>query len=359
MATFDVKDKKLRVLAKKQLEGLGISSDDMRAKNTSRIALSEEHKTYIIEHIKSFPAYTSHYCREKTSRMYLSSDLNVLKMYNLYKLKCINDELQPVHINTYRLLFRTMKLAFRKPKADTCCQCDKYAVQLKMAQTASEKAEIEGRRDLHHAVAQAPYTAKKADVLAAKNSKEIRTASFDLQKCLPTPHLLCGTAYYSRQLYTLNLTVYSTWNGSNSVNCMLRDESKAKRGSQEISSCIMRDLDQMDEGIKLITYYSDRCSGQNHNTIICMMFLHFINKCRQEDRQIVIRHKFMCSGHSHMEVDSAHACIKKAKKRCTTNIETPRDWAVFISAIQRRVPFRVTEMDQKDFLAFKQLDGFF
>lgn len=359
MATFDIKDKKLRVLAGKQLKGLGITADDMRAKNSSRRCLSDDQRNYIIDHIKSFPSYTSHYRREQTSRLYLSSDLNVMKMYNLYKTKCTKDNLPHVHFNTYRLIFRSLKLAFRKPKADTCCLCDKLNVQWKQAETSTEKETIQRTREDHHAVAQAAYTTKKADVLAAKTNIEVKTVSFDLQKCLPTPHLLCGTAFYKRQLYTLNLTVYSTWDGKNAVECFLWDESKGKRGSQEIASCILKDLSNTDQKVKVINYYSDRCAGQNHNYVMCMMFSHFIEKSRAQGRELTICHKFMTSGHSHMEVDSAHACIEKAKKRCTTNIETPRDWAIFIASIQRRVPFQVTEMDQKEFLAFKHLENFY
>ncbi|XP_062565031.1 uncharacterized protein LOC134227504 [Armigeres subalbatus] len=358
MSTFDVKDKKIRLLAEKQLIGRGISADDLRSQNGKHKTLSDEDREYVTEHIRSFPAYSSHYTREKSSKLYLNSDLSVMKMHGLYAKKCAEDNKVPVQYITYLRVFKKMNISFRKPKMDTCGECDKFAITLKLS-SGEQKSEVEASRDAHHNQAQEAYRQKRNDVNFAKSNVHFRTASFDLQKCLATPHLTTGIAYYKRQLYTLNLTVFSTHNGTNHVNCYIWDESKARRGSQEIGSCLLKDLNGMDECVTHMVYYSDRCSGQNHNTIICMTFLAFIEKCREAGRNMQITHKFMTVGHSHMEVDSVHAAIEKAKKRCTVNIETPRDWAVFIGAIHRKIPFSVHEMDQCEFLALKNLNNYF
>ncbi|XP_055523040.1 uncharacterized protein LOC129717212 [Wyeomyia smithii] len=60
--------------------------------------------------------------------------------------------------------------------------------------------------------------------------------------------------------------------------------------------------------------------------------------------------------HSHMEVDSIHAAIERSKKRSTIDIETPRDWALFISQVRRKIPINVVELDQTKFLALKNLN---
>ncbi|XP_058821270.1 uncharacterized protein LOC131683363 [Topomyia yanbarensis] len=358
MNTFDVKDKKIRVLADKKVVGSGVTADDLRSKNKSQKTLHESDLNYIEQHIRSFPAYTSHYARERTEKLYLSSDLSVNRMHNLYKVKCREDNKQPVQYCTYRKIFKKMNLSFRKLKVDTCCKCDKFAISLKLA-TVEKKAEIEALRDKHHDEAKEAYLQKRCDVQKAKTDSRYRTASFDLQKCLPTPHLNTGIAFYKRQLYTYNLTIFATYLSVNNVYCYLWDESKARRGSQEIGSCLLQDLQGLNNNVEEMVYYSDRCSGQNHNVIICMLFLYYIERCVSAGRKLTIQHKFMISGHSHMEVDSAHGAIEQAKKRCAINIETPRDWAVFIASLSRKVPFTVIELEQCRFLALKDLHSFY
>lgn len=289
----------------------------------------------------------------------MSSDLTVSKMYKLYRKKCFEEGHQPVHYNSYRIVFKKFKLAFHRPSKDTCPDCDKFAMQLKTLSDPVEKSKVMELRDIHHQRAKRMYDEKKADVYEAKQVESVRTVSFDLQKCLPTPHLQCGTAYYCRQLYTLNFTMFSTEGNRNIADCYLWDETKARRGSQEVGSCLLQDLTNMDASIKLVNYYSDRCSGQNLNFVVCLTFLMFIRKCNTIGTEMTIRHKLMVSGHSHMEVDSVHASIERAKNRSTVDIETPRDWAVFIGSIERKVPFIVHEMEQRDFKALKTLENYF
>lgn len=362
LATLDVTAKKMRCLTLKKLDGLGISADDKRGGNSNRNPISVEAKQYIENHILSYPAYTSHYNREKSAKLYLSGDLNVTKMYEMYKSKCSEDGLGAVHYNSFRLIFKKFNLSFRKPQADTCCECDKLNILVKQNANTKELEAILVTQREHQDHAQRVYTAKKNDVQNAKVDQTVYTASFDLQKCLPTPHLLCGQAFYSRQLYTLNLTVFETYQGRNSARCFLWDESKARRGSQEIGSCILQNLrslltEQSFSKVRTVNLYSDRCGGQNHNITMCMTISFFIEECKRENREMTIRHNFMVSGHSHMEVDSVHAAIERAKKQNTMDIETPRDWAVFISQVKRKIPFHVTEMEQRDFFALKSLEA--
>lgn len=362
LATLDVTSKKMRCLTLKKLDGLVVSADDKRGANTNRNPISVEAKEYIETHILSYPAYTSHYNREKSAKLYLSGDLNVTKMYEMYKDKCSEDGFSPVCYNSYRLIFNKFNLSFRKPKSDTCCECDKLNILVKQHANTKELEAILVTQRAHQEHAQRVYTAKKNDVQDAKADETVYTASFDLQKCLPTPHLLCGQAFYSRQLYTLNLTVFETYRGRNSARCFVWDESKGRRGSQEIGSCMLHNLRSLltepsFSKVRKVNLYSDRCGGQNHNITMCMMLSFFIEECRKANREMTIRHNFMVSGHSHMEVDSVHAAIERAKKHNTMDIETPRDWAVFISQVKRKVPFHVKEMEQHEFFALKSLEA--
>ena len=55
----------------------GFLSLDRRRKNTSPNTISDHVRTFVKLHIESFSALTSHYCRKRTSRKYLDSNLNV------------------------------------------------------------------------------------------------------------------------------------------------------------------------------------------------------------------------------------------------------------------------------------------
>lgn len=61
----------------------------------------------------------------------------------------------------------------------------------------------------------------------------------------------------------------------------------------------------------------------------------------------------MRTGHSHMEVDTVHSAIEKAKNKTKIDIETLDDWVVLISAIKRSVPFDIDELEQRDFRALR------
>lgn len=344
----------MRLLAAKTVAGMGIAEDDNRKENTGQ-QISQERLKHMRNHILSFPAYSSHYTREKSSRLYLSSDLNIRRLYELYQDKCSTDNLLPVHYNSYRIMFHSLNLSFRKPKMDTCGQCDRLQVQI-TTDVSGEKDELQCLLDTHQSAAQRVYEEKKKDILLSRTDTTLRVASFDLQKQLPTPYLTCGQSFYSRQLYTYNLTIFSSFLGENTAYCYLWDESKARRGSQEIGSCLLRDLNNLPETVETIVYYSDRCTVQNNNKNIVFLLSYFIEMMEARGRKLSIVHKFMHTGHSHMEVDSVHAAIEKAKKKTNMNIEIPHDWAALISNIRRRVPFLVMEMDQKEFLNIKALN---
>lgn len=355
MATFDVRDRKIRTIAAKKLFGAGIAADDGRLKNVSRLTVSAEHMEYIKKHILSFPAYTSHYCRAKSDRLYLSSDLNVAKMYNLYQEKCSTEGLVPVAYNTYRIIFKPMNMSFRKPKQDTCDVCDRLRVEIKIQIDDVEKQSLEQQQTDHQKAAQRVYEEKRNDIKRSKSDFSVRVSSFDLQKQLPTPYLTCGKTFYSRQLYTLNLSMFSSCMGENSAVCYIWDETKARRGSQEIGSCIMKDLLSIPFGVTEVIYYSDRCGGQNLNKNIVFMFSYMIETFVERGRSLTILHKFMRTGHSHMEVDSIHAAIERTKKKTSIDIETPRDWMFLIASIRRSIPFQVFQMDQHEFKSVKDL----
>ena len=64
-----------------------------------------------------------------------------------------------------------------------------------------------------------------------------------------------------------------------------------------------------------------------------------------------IEHKFMVRGHSYLENDRDFALIEKRKK--SSMVFLPKDWAKVIEEVNLRNLFKVTKMKQGDFKSWK------
>ena len=107
--------------------------------------------------------------------------------------------------------------------------------------------------------------------------------------------------------------------------CYLWDETKRMKGSNEISSCLIKYL-QINQKGKKTWMVSDACGGQMRNKYTAMLCLYLVQTLEHVEE---INHVFMVTGHSHMEVDSMHARIEK--KSSTLNIYIPDEWALMKS----------------------------
>lgn len=99
-------------------------------------------------------------------------------------------------------------------------------------------------------------------------------------------------------------------------------EADAKRGSDEISSCIYNYLMNLVPNIEHLILHSDSCGGQNKNKMIEAMFSTVLfNHATLK----TIDHELLEPGHTHMECDSDHAVIERAKKASSSEIHHPSD----------------------------------
>lgn len=181
-------------------------------------------------------------------------------MYEMYKAEYIN----PVSIRYYREEFHRMKLSFKKPKQDTCHECDKYKLKIELTQNEEEKGEIIEKRDTHQKAADYRYIRKSQDSALAKVDTSVKCLTFDLQQCLPTPSLAFSVAFHKRQLWTFNLTIHD--NATREATCYMWHESIADRGANQIASCLFKHLSALPPCIKKVILYSDTCGGQNKNS---------------------------------------------------------------------------------------------
>lgn len=126
---FQIGRKKVDIIQERHKEGAS-PREDLQGKHSNRPHKTQDYViTYIIEHINSFPAESSHYSRNNNpNRKYLSPTLNIHKLFLLYSEKC-DEENKPlcykVKEETFRNIFCTQfNLGFGNPQSDTCSKCD-------------------------------------------------------------------------------------------------------------------------------------------------------------------------------------------------------------------------------------------
>lgn len=347
LRTLDVSDKMIRCTLARKVHG-SFEGTDRRGKHTPVNKTPEDKTNYIKSHIESFPVMQSHYKRKDTQRQFLSQDLSINKMYELYKIKCQEDGVQPASQITYRRVFCSQyNYSFHKPKKDSCEQCNAY--QEKEKASVVTDADKERQQDHLNSKDRARQE-KEIDKQRAKVDKSLFAATFDLEAVLYTPCSTVSQIFYKRKLACYNLSVYDL--GTKDGTCYLWDESQGARGSAEIGSCLLTHLESLPNSIKHVILYSDCCAGQNRNQYIAASLLYAVKYCRQSNIN-VIEQKFLESGHTQMECDSMHAAIEHAKRR--TAIYIPSQWDTVVHMARKKKPYTVVPLRFNQFYDLHKL----
>ena len=304
----------------------------------------------VTEHIKLFPTESSHYSRSKNmSRSYLSSQLSIEKMYDLYcEWKKSKDsdrneaapvsepEVPLVSKRSYRDIFNTnFNYGFGMPRSDTCATCDS------------------GGNESHKDNAASAFREQKQDRDFARMNQNAAYITFDLEKTLPLPKLSTGTAFYLRQMWIYNAGIHLITNNDSRAYFHVWTESQAKRGCEEIGSCLLAFVEDTgigstEEPCRLVAW-CDSCAGQNKNFFIICLWQYLIltkNFCS-------IEQKFPEPGHSYLDSDRDFAQIEKLVRK-EQNIYTVDKYInLFIQSQKRRKP-SVMLMNGK-FFSMKEL----
>ena len=144
--------------------------------------MSNELRQRIRDHISSFRGRQSHYSQEKTRRLYLPEELNISKMFDLYKERYPHDKLV---YESYRLTFNNeFDIGFGYPRTDTCSACDQFLVKIAnatkilTADPANEALQqdlkqLKFQRDLHQRKADTFYRRKRDAKRRAKTTPHL------------------------------------------------------------------------------------------------------------------------------------------------------------------------------------------
>lgn len=336
----------------KKLEG-GMTQEDQRGKKIPPNKLPAHVKDSIRSHISQFPTVQSHYSRERSSKKYLDSNLSISKMYEMYREEMLENNVPENEIPKSWLYFEIFNnefnYSFKLPDNDTCDQCDEFLIKLKDS-TGEERQRIQEKYDQHLEEASKRYDLKKEDKINAQNSTNKKCLTVDLEKCLPTPVLTNAQSFYSLKLWTFNYTIRDTT--KNISACCMWDESVAGRGGNEIASCLTKYLvTNIEKSTEEVTIWSDNCPSQNRNINAILAYIALLKLIPTLK---VINHKYLLRGHTHLEVDSDHSLIERAKKKMPKfQIMTPWDWQQLVRLASTR--FTVLNMEITDFKDFLSL----
>ena len=239
----------------------------------------------------------------------------------------------------------TLSLYLSRPKSDTCKTCDHLNVRISAEEDPSERDKQKFELQLHQCRADRAYQQLKEDTALSKASPDVDMFTFDLQQSLPTPKISTSIVFYKRQLWTYNFGIHSCSDGKGYM--FMWPECVASRGSFEICSSILKYLQLRTSDATHLIVYSDACCGQNRNINVACLWMYVV--CCSDFSYTKVDHKFMVSGHSYLLNDRDVGSIEKANRR-TQSVYTPEQWYSLVETARSKNPFRVTPMNQDDFV---------
>ncbi len=189
---FGFGTKRLQVLRQKIKASVSSVEPDKRGKHGNQPRVNEDVCQSIREHIKSFPARSSHYSRaDNHSRTYLPPHLSVARLYRKFLEIHDSEYIELEEENLRRKMSHEPALKLRKPivsqhfyhdlfvsefnihfgypRTDTCSTCDSLQVKINEA-VDGERQVLEQKLEDHKSFAQMGYNAFHEDQELSKES---------------------------------------------------------------------------------------------------------------------------------------------------------------------------------------------
>ena len=337
--TVSVSQKVIYNVHEKKNPITGTPKSDGRGKHPKKV-INQERKQLLRDHIRSFPVVESHYCRSSTKKQYLESQLNLQKMYDLYKEMCEQQHLEPVKCSFYRHVFNTeFNFEFHKPKSDRCDKCEEYRVAQKEGLLTDH---LEASYSMHRAEKDAMREARQQD----RDDKTNLVVSFDLENVITCPKAETSCFFYKRKLNVYNLTAHVS--KTKQGYCAIWSENTSGRAGNDIASAVIKILNLVvshhPETRNFITW-SDSCVPQNRNSIMSFAITNFI---LQHQHIESVTMKYSTPGHSCIqEVDNIHSNIEKAMS--VAEFYSPVSFIKVLLHANRKSPYKVLQMRGEDF----------
>lgn len=110
--------------------------------------------------------------------------------------------------------------------------------------------------------------------------------SFDMMQSQSLPKLSITETFYSRQIWSYNLSFVLNSELQNPDSCFMYTwlKTQIRRGPNEVTSALMNFLETLDNQLQtqenhptIINLFSDSCSAQNKNQFVMITLLYFVN----------------------------------------------------------------------------------
>lgn len=276
-------------------------------------------KDAIISFIKKFKGVESHYCRSKSRRTYLPSELSIASMFKMF----IEENAQFPHCKEsyFRRIFNTkFNISFSHPRSDMCSTCIELKEKIKIEKDDSTKAQIQVELTIHEKRSKSFFT------FLADNDPTVKILSFDCGKNQPLPKVPDQSTYYSRQLYIYNYTIvvghsHAELTKENVFSYVWTEDVHAK-GSNELSSALYHCLQNNVNftGVEVLRLMADGCSGQNKNsTTIGMVSKWFSSSAPRSLKKVELI--FPVTGHSFIPPDRVFGVAEKEIRKRNTIVQ--------------------------------------
>lgn len=261
-------------------------------------------------------AMESHYSRGKTKRLYLSPLLSTRQLWLHWK-EMYRNQNPDGWLFTYKhfnaLFLENFNMAYGTPRTDACSTCENLKSQIQEEGDNSEAADLELQMHL--------LESKHFNRIQKEHREECFTFNicFDLQQNMPLPRTNIGEVFYKRQLWLYNLGFVCT-DLHEDVFFYSWLESQSARGSNEITSALFDLLSNITQQnafkrkkYRILSLFSDACSGQNKNFTMMLALLMYVNSDSCQFQKV--RFTFPVRGHSYMAPDRAFGRVEKEVRK--------------------------------------------
>lgn len=274
-------------------------------------------KNSVIQFIANLEARESHYNRQKSKRLYLSSDLNITKLFKMYN-ESVPDSLKVKKWFFSNIFSKKFNLGFGDPAVDVCSYCCRMKHEIKLTKELAKRQRARAELAAHKMRAKQFYKIMKEKL---PNSLSL---CFDLQQVQPLPKLAIGEAYYARKLSYYALCITDTDNKSPNFYCWTEDQ--AGRGSNEVASALIDALSKhgYEENTSTLRLFCDGCAGQNRNAHVVHALYWWLLK-KSPDSLKEIRITFPVRGHSYLPADRLFGTVEKSLRK-QSEILTPEQY---------------------------------
>lgn len=265
-------------------------------------------RRYLGEYFENLDKMESHYCRKDSSKVYIATTFKTkADIYKDYKSKCLDNQVRPVSISTFKHVFAEQNLALYMPRKDECDTC----VGFKAKQVAADEY------NTHIFKKERAQLEKQRDKLAAQEGR-CYVFTMDAQAVKLCPDINASAIYYKQRLQVHNFTIYNL--ATHQCTNYWWNETNGDLSASTFISCIIYHLKThcLSDTLPIIIY-SDGCGYQNRNHYLSNALSIFAI-----ENSKIIEQKYLEKGHTQMECDSAHAKIEVKLKKQT--IYLPNDY---------------------------------